>query len=345
MKPDSEHETDALRSDIDETRQRMDQTIDDLGDRLRPRHLLDEFLGHLRGDASDGDSRMQAMREKISRGASQAANSVVQTIKENPLPALAIGAGIAWLIYESRRDKTARGGRAGPELEYDPDVHYDRPLEYPPGYGTEGQIQFDENGESEAGEPEETTAPAGETIAGLGEKTREKISALKGKAGEKLHAVREHAAEMGTRVKEKAGAAYGATRDRVVSTADQHPLEVGLGCLAAGLIAGLLLPTPARLDRAVGPAADRLRQRARTAGAEALEKSKRVARAAAAAAKSEADAQGLTPERLRQSAKQVAQRAGAAASETARSEGLAPAAQDAGPRSGSADPASNRPGV
>src|SRR5436305_1122918 len=92
-------QTDALRSDIDVTRRRMDDTMDQIGDRLQPRHLLDEILGMFRGDGGqDGPNRAQELGKKLSRSAGSVANTVVESIKENPMPALVIGAGIAWMI-------------------------------------------------------------------------------------------------------------------------------------------------------------------------------------------------------------------------------------------------------
>src|SRR5215213_1609096 len=109
MNDSSKNETENIRSDIDTTRRRMDDTMDALGDRLQPRHLLDEVLGYFRG-GGDGDSnRLQQVREKITRSADTAVHAITDTVKKNPMPALLIGAGVAWMIYESRRDKTPRG--------------------------------------------------------------------------------------------------------------------------------------------------------------------------------------------------------------------------------------------
>src|ERR1051325_3010794 len=95
------HSTEALKSDIDTTRRRMDETMDALGHRLQGRHLLDELLGLFRKNDSDG----AATREKLKNSAQSALNSVVDTVKENPVPVLLIGAGIGWMIYNSRRTK------------------------------------------------------------------------------------------------------------------------------------------------------------------------------------------------------------------------------------------------
>src|SRR5687768_11036222 len=107
MNQSHSNETDALRSDIDVTRRRMDDTIDALGERMQPRHLLDEVLGFFRRHDFNGEKeRLTHMREKISHGTDTAMHSVVDTVKHNPLPALLIAGGVAWMIYNSRRSRS-----------------------------------------------------------------------------------------------------------------------------------------------------------------------------------------------------------------------------------------------
>jgi ElaB/YqjD/DUF883 family membrane-anchored ribosome-binding protein len=309
MNPSRENDPEALRSDINVTRAQMDNTMDEIGDRLQPRHLLDEVLGFFRRSSDGADGNMHRVREKISRSADAAMHAVVDTVKQNPMPALLIGAGVAWMIYESRRERTtdqrdesyaSQRDREG--VRYDPDLHYDRPLEYPSDKDSV-QREWSDQGGSKLGELKETisekaagaTEQVKEKFSDVKEQAREKLGHLKERAGEKLHAARERAGEITGKVGERTREAYAKTRDRVATTAEEHPLEVGLACLAAGVFAGLSLPTPNACNRMVGPAADRLRDRARETGTEVLEKTKRVARAAATAVKEEAKTQGLTP--------------------------------------------------
>jgi ElaB/YqjD/DUF883 family membrane-anchored ribosome-binding protein len=320
MNDSRRNDTEAIRSDIDDTRQRMDSTMDALGERLQPRHLVDEVLGFLRGSSSDGESRMTHMRERITHSCDTAMHSVVDTVKKNPMPALVIGAGVAWLIYSSRREDR------GYEVEdystddaafrYDPDLHYDRPLEYTT---PTSQPEWSEEGASKLGAVKDKIA---DKASSAKEKVKEKLSSAGEVAREKMSALQNRAGEMTSRVRDTTRQAYSRTRERVTTTADQHPLEVGLVALAAGLIAGLAMPTPNAVNRRLGPTADRLRDRTREAGREMLEKGKHVAEAAATAVKEEAQAQGLTPERLRDKATAVAERARDAGEQAAEREGL-----------------------
>lgn len=347
-----ENRAEAIRSDIDTTRQRMDSTIDALGERLQGRHLLDEIVGFFRRDKSHPTGGSTRIREKISRSAGSAAHAVADTVKSNPMPALLIGAGVVWMVYASRR-RSAEGelldydytpnedfGDAGRQTLYDPDAGYDDPLEYPATSAAISERSFSETEETgfTVGGGGIENAPAGVLggagskleeakgkIAGAARPVKEKLAAAGDRVRQKTHIAGERAREAARRAKESAQHAYQVTRDRVVTAADEHPLEVGLGCLAAGLAVGLALPTPEKVNRLAGPTMERFRERTRDAGHEVYEKSKRVVNAAGSAIKSEAEAQGLSLDRLRQKAGAVADRAKDAATETARQEGVMPA--------------------
>jgi hypothetical protein len=299
--------TEALRSDIDHTRRRMDDTMEALADRLQPQHLVDEFLGFLRRPGENGESHLTELREKITESADTAMHAVVDTVKKNPLPALLIGAGIAWMIYGRRRepefpapDGDYYGYDRDGDPAYDPDIYQDRPLQYPTDSSGDG-------GHSKLGELKHTIAnkashaahQAKEKMSHAGEAAKEKIARVGEVAREKAANLGERASEKFQDLKAGTSRAYDRTRERVVTTADQHPLEVGLACLATGVIAGLALPTPGPINRRLGPAAERLRERTLDAGRDMMAKGRQVAQAAVGAAKEEAKAQGLpglTPE-------------------------------------------------
>jgi len=348
MNESKHNEPEAIRSDIDVTRRRMDDTMDALGDRLQPRHLLDEVLGFLRGNGDDGESRLARIREKVTTSCDTAMHSVVDSVKQNPMPALVIGAGVAWMIYSNRKrsDEYDFDDYSSEEaMRYDPDTHYDRPLDYPAPPETEwsqqggskiGQIK--DKASAATGHMKEklshATESARDKLSHAAETARDKLSHASEAAREKMSELRDRAGEVTNRVRDTTADVYSRSRERVVTTAEHHPLEVGLVALAAGLMVGLAMRTPRAVNRKLGPAADRLRERTREAGSEMLQRGKRVAEAAAHAVKEEAEAQGLTPERLRGSAAHIAERARDAGQQTAEREGLT---------SGSRSASGNRP--
>lgn len=285
----------AIRDDIDHTRQRMDATIDALGERFQPRHLLDEALGYVRQHHSSLTQPLNSMREKLSQQTDAAMHAVVDTVKQNPVPLLLMGAGVAWMIYNHRRtaaderyryERDDRYGHGEPPppfrgtIHYDPDAHVDRPLEYPtpaPAFDSAG-------GHNGTGS---TLEHARERVADAAHTAREKLSHAGDYAREKFDAARERAGEFGHQVRERSGELYTRARDGVSHTVERHQLETGLICLAAGVLAGLAIPTPAPVNRRLGPVVDRLKDRALDTAGQALQAGRRATEAAVAAAKAE----------------------------------------------------------
>jgi ElaB/YqjD/DUF883 family membrane-anchored ribosome-binding protein len=333
MNQEPELESDALRSEIDSTRGRMDETIDKLENRLQGRHLVDEIVGFFR--RSDSSGEVSQWKQKVSDSAS----SVADSVKAHPLPLLMIGAGIGWLIYQNRSSSSTRSMSSEDMRNYDysgedyPSGDYETYGSSSAGvgdYGSEGST-----GSGLASKASELGSQAKEKLSSLGSQAREKVSGLSDRGREKLGAAKERVSEMGHQAQQRGRELYGRTRERVVTTADQHPLEVGIGFLALGVIAGMAIPTPQVVSRRLSPVAGRLRE----ASSELIQKGKRVAQAATEAAKVEAKTQGLTLERVRDQAGSVAQKAGEAAKETAQQEGLS-----TGGVTGS-DPSTQRPSV
>lgn len=360
MNPKPISETESLRSDIEMTRRRMNDTIDALGERMKGRHLVDEVIGYFRSNSDKTSEAGARVREKLSQTAGKvsesagtAANAVIETVKQNPLPILMITAGAAWLVYNATRDRSAD---VDEDLEdsdrYDPDTHYDRQLEYP---GSRSASSGEDAGAATSGLTDEASSKLGQMKDTVAQKAsaakdqlKDKFSNVKDRASEFGSTVRDRASDISSRVGERTREVYGRSRERVVNTADQYPLQVGLGCLAAGVLIGLAVPTPAPVNRLAGPTIDRLRKRTKDAGRDMLQKGKRVVQAATSAAKQEAEDQGLTPDRLRQSGQAVAERATAAAKDTAKQEGLTPKMGDAmNEHEGAepADPSATRPAM
>ena len=346
MNPKPMSEAEAIRSDIETTRRRMDDTIEALSERVRGRHLLDEVIGFFRHNGDTTSETGARVREKVSEAAGKisesagsAASAVVDTVKKNPLPILMITAGAAWLAYSMTRGQSAdvEEDIADETEPYDPDMHYDQQLEYPESNApTEGMTD----------EADSTFAQLKNKAMSAKDQVKEKLSGLSETARDKFESVKNRAGEFGSEVQDRTRELYGQARDRVARTADEYPVELGLGCLAVGILAGLALPTPEPVNRFAGPTVNRLRNRTKDAGRGFLEKGKRVVQAASNAAKQEAQAQGLTIDRLRRGGEAVAQRAGEAASDTARQEGMTgDTSQNERAGTDPADPSAARPAM
>jgi ElaB/YqjD/DUF883 family membrane-anchored ribosome-binding protein len=82
-------DTDRLEADVQESRHRLNDTITELGSKLSPGQMLDEGIGLLQGQAG------------------RFAGQLGRQVRDNPLPVVLIGAGIAWLVVSSRKSSSA----------------------------------------------------------------------------------------------------------------------------------------------------------------------------------------------------------------------------------------------
>lgn len=113
-------DSDDIRRDIDRTRTEMDRTIDELGERLQPRNLFDEVIASVRGSlfSTSGAScrtssaaGTQQWSEQVSDTASRMGRSLIEAVRENPMPAALMGAGLAWLLFEDKAEQAYRRRR------------------------------------------------------------------------------------------------------------------------------------------------------------------------------------------------------------------------------------------
>jgi hypothetical protein len=91
-----------IREEIEETRAQMSGTIDEIQARLSPRRLMNEAKETVR-EATVGKV------QDVMNSAGESAGSIVDRIKENPVPAALIGIGAWWLFgKQSRSTSTSR---------------------------------------------------------------------------------------------------------------------------------------------------------------------------------------------------------------------------------------------
>jgi ElaB/YqjD/DUF883 family membrane-anchored ribosome-binding protein len=91
-------ETDRIEDDVNQSRHRLNETLSELGSKLSPGQMLDEGIGLLQGQAG------------------RFAGQLGRQVRDNPLPVLLVGAGIAWLVVSSRQNAASRLERSSEEL-------------------------------------------------------------------------------------------------------------------------------------------------------------------------------------------------------------------------------------
>jgi ElaB/YqjD/DUF883 family membrane-anchored ribosome-binding protein len=230
----SEKSPEDIEREIEETRARMSQNIDELGDRLHPDNLKHEAKSAIRHVAQDAVSN-------VGEQARRTGSRLVDVIRENPLPVIAVGAGVTWLLKRSSSDvsgnRMARFAYTGPDRR--------QGEAWQQGSGLKGRV--------------------GEAVGGVKETVSEAASGIKGRAGDLASDVGELKSRAQERMGELGGQARRQTRrvkTNLEHAATENPLIVAIGATIAGLVLGLLLPGTQRENELMGPARDQLMDRA-----------------------------------------------------------------------------------
>lgn len=352
-----------IRDDIRRTRAEMDQTVDRLAERLRPRHLIDDLIEVVRGKVTGGaspagptDAGATAMDEAKHYG-----TAILGSLKNHPMPAALIGAGLAWLLFDQARDGAGGGGvrtygkagRPGRWREEDlrehsgslVDARTGEPYDdsYGAGYrrgaagaGGGGPDLLAKAKDAVSGVGEKIADAAGavkDSIAGAAGSIKDSVSGAAGSAREAMSGAASSAADMGRQAGDWTGSAYDSSRQNLRQGYDrgrrgfedalnEYPLASAAAALAAGVLTGLLLPGTRVEDRVMGEQASRLKDQAKDAGQDLLERGKEAASNTANTVAGEAERQGMAPGSLIDKVKHVVQDAAEAARESARREGL-----------------------
>ena len=320
-----------IRRDIRQTRAEMDETVDSLEERLRPRHLLDDLLDVFRGGSTAGSGSAETMK--------QAGSKVLEKLKEHPMPAALIGAGVAWLLFEGD-GSSSRPSSGGRTLEgYTP-----RKWDVPPRGGSFVDARTGQPYTADYGKEAGAAGAGGDTGAGSGmagqakealhsaaESARDKASAAAGTVSDWASSAGESARDAADRTREYAAGAseqvrrgYESGKRYLERGLDEYPLAMGAAALAVGVLTGLLLPETRAENRAMGERSDELKDKAKQAGREIVDRGKEVVEATGEAVKNEAAAQGVGANMLAEKAKHVVRDVAQTASESAKREGIDP---------------------
>ena len=255
--PPTERRTAEIRSDIEQTRADMSETIEAIQDRLRPSNLVSQATDTVR-DATVGKVKQVAESARSSlrsRGytsdyGSSTGGTVMDRIRENPIPAALAVASVAWIAFRGNGRR-----RTSPAI-----------------YGST------RNGE----------AYVRETVISedVDDERWSDESSLSGRSGGMASGVTDRVRGATARMRY----ATSGTRDGLERVARDNPLAAGAIAAAVGLTIGLALPETERENELMGEARDAVVNRAKDAARGAAERvqdtAKRVQDVAADAARS-----------------------------------------------------------
>ena len=349
---------DRIERDLGETRARLDSRLSELQERLSPGQILDDLMHYFRG----------------SEGADFGRN-LLDNVKANPLPAAVTGIGLAWLMASNQRPYQETNTAFAPASPGSTRVRVSGSA-YGSGQATydtmaerlrlaeQGVVRQQDEAESayttrldEArGRALGMARQAQETAESFSQRVKDAInsatqsvaqgaSAAATAATQGAHDLRDRVSGAAQSAAGRASGqlAYGgqAAQDlggRLASTLSDNLILLGALGLAAGALLGALIPQSHEEEEALGNIAGQVRDTARGAAQEAMDRGSRVAQAVVDAGRQSASEHGLANQtsvgglvdaalsgKLAGSAGEVARDALRAGDEAVRKEGLDPA--------------------
>src|SRR3954468_2596803 len=217
-----------IEREIEQTRSRLSRDIDELGNKLSPSNLKEEAKTAIK-DAAQGAV------SNVGEQARRTSSRLVEVIRENPLPVIAVGAGVTWLLTQRSRsdvsgDRMARYAYTGPERR---------------------QGRHWQSGSGGTGRVGSTVSGVKDSVSEAASGVAERASELKERAGERIGEISGQARWQTQRIK-----------TNLEHAADENPLALAIGAVVVGLAIGMLLPGTQREDEIMGSARDQLVDRA-----------------------------------------------------------------------------------
>lgn len=333
----------AIADDIRETRSEMSETIDAISAKLDPSNLVDQAKEMFTSSARDaGSSLLDAAKD----------SSVLDTIKANPVPAMAVGLSLAWFLSklgesETDRYRADRYAATGDPM-YAPVYGASRQRPQGPGSGTFDVAAYERR--TQASGASFGTQASGD---GLMDKASDALGTAKDKASDALGTARDTAADLAKDAKSTVADVTGTAKDRASSLAsaagdalpngdvhqvrrqatgwmerqmESNPLALGAVALAAGALVGLSIPETRTENDLLGDHAETVKQKALSAAEDTATQAQEALSTVADEAKAKAESVAKTAKTTAQKvgdkattqAKEVADKAAAEAKNTAK---------------------------
>lgn len=220
-------ETDRIEADLNESRHRLNDTLSALGSKLSPGQMLDEVLGLAQGQAG------------------QFAGKLGRQVRDNPLPTLLIGAGVAMLFVNRN------GGGTSNSLS-DDDWHHERryrSLEEARWATTrntgESDSAFEERVHAAYAKALDLKQMAGEAVHDFNDRVRKTVQGVQRRAAslrDRMGAMASDASDYAQDQARNLGQKASDARHRAEDLYQDTPLAAGAIALAIGAIIGSATP-------------------------------------------------------------------------------------------------------
>lgn len=298
----STSDQDRIEADLARTRSRMDNRLNELQERLSPGQVLDDVMGYFRG-SEGGDF----------------ARNLMDSVRNNPLPAALTGIGLTWLMASNPRAqvRTLGGGKSQPFSESEAplwnssdefDTHF-RTLEAGvPRQAGEDDTTYRSRLDDARGKALGIARQAQDTAASFGQRVQDALAAARQSVTQGAQGLRDGASNTAARVSGSAQGALQGAGDKLsggsqaarqmggsmLSTVTDNPVLLGAVGLAVGALLGALVPKFDQEEAVLGGVAGQARAAARALAQDVVDRGGQAAQQALDAGRDSAGAHGLT---------------------------------------------------
>jgi len=255
---DSSRRARELESEIAHTRAEMSETIEAIQERLRPSNLVSDATDKVKNATTEkvksmADTASETAQDVI-RGTRERAYDVVEGAKQNPIPALMIGAGVAWLLMDRSKNKNGGYRRSAEWSQYSP--RSERSYSSGDDYYRSTEANYSDV---------DYARQSGSRQYGYGS-GYERESGWTSSASSMVNDTRDSARQTVRR-----------TQNQLQRMLRDNPLLVGAAAVLAGAAVGASLPETERENQLMGEARDSVVDRAQEAARDAANTVKEVA--------------------------------------------------------------------
>lgn len=295
---DESDSPEAIRAEIQETRAHMSEVMDAIQAKLSPERLTQEAKEMVK-DATI--RKVEKMANMTMHKADTWRSQMMETIRQNPIPAALVGIGLGWLLIEGTRSSShdqsdytgryydpSRGMRYYPEqkplMAKAQDAIAENVSQVQDKAGEMTQNVQDKLGEvagniqakasdmaTKASETASQVASrASETASQVANRASETASSLQAKASEMTSNLQSTVSEQADYLSQQGQYQAERAKQTFQHTLEQNPMAVGAVALVAGAAIGLMLPITQKEDELMGEARDRLLHQAQDKAKETL---------------------------------------------------------------------------
>jgi len=288
-----------LRSEMNEAEERVKRGLGEARDTIK-KDVKEAITGAKQAVRAATLGKVEDLATSIGDKMNDTRDTLVDTIKNNPVPAAIMGFGLAWLLMNRSKSASSAGGRRESYTG-----GYDRGGFSPqPGYLSRVGESVGQAGSTVSRMAHQVTDAAGrglhqaaDAAGNVAHDASESTMALAHQAGEVASQLAGQASEAASSI--AVGAKRGAQRveQGFVDALQENPMAVGAAAIALGAVVGFSLPRTDREDALMGKTRDSLLGQAESATRDAVSSASELAEKALDKAKkparsSSADATG-----------------------------------------------------